>query len=162
MNQYFDAKHYFASVLMAIGVMLCTGNVYAQTLSLDGAVAAASQWATLADANQAERMWAASGPIMQKSINKEDWAKYVSNLRSDLGALNGREWAEVVRVGQPANLPKGDYVNVVFSSRFSKSPAGEAVSMMYAGGHWIPVGYVVHKVQPAGANGSPPAPAPTK
>ncbi|MEB0013515.1 DUF4019 domain-containing protein [Glaciimonas sp. Gout2] len=155
MNQSLASKQYCAYVLLAVGVMVCNGNAYAQTLSLDGAVAAASQWATLADANQAERMWTASGPVMQKSINKEDWAKYLTNLRNDLGSLNGREWAEVVRVGQPTNLPKGDYVNVVFSSRFTKSPAGEAVSLMYAAGRWVPVGYVVHKVQPIAANGAP-------
>ena len=149
MTQSLPIKKFWPSVVLAVGVMLCNGQAYAQTVSLDAAVSAATQWAMLADANQADRMWVASGAVMQKSITKEDWTKYLTNLRNDLGSLNGREWAEIVRVGQPANLPKGEYVNVVFSSRFANSPTGEAVSLMLSGGHWVPVGYVVRKIQPA-------------
>ncbi|PUA16678.1 DUF4019 domain-containing protein [Glaciimonas sp. PCH181] len=150
-------KKFWPSVILATGVMLCHGPAFAQTVSLDSALTAATQWAMLADANQAERMWTASGAVMQKSITKEDWTKYLANLRNDLGSLNGREWAEIVRVGQPANLPKGEYVNVVFSSRFANSPTGEAVSLMLSGGHWVPVGYVVRKIQPAVPNAAVPA-----
>ncbi|KAF3996682.1 DUF4019 domain-containing protein [Glaciimonas immobilis] len=158
MNKSQTSKQFFKSVVLAAGVLFFVENANAQSTALDAAVAAASQWATLADANQSERMWAASGPVMQKSINKEDWAKYVTNLRNDLGTLNGREWAEVVRVGQPDKLPKGEYVNVVFSSRFSKTQAGEAVSLVLTSGRWVPVGYVVHKIPVGAANGIATAP----
>lgn len=157
MTQSLSFKQFGAASVFAISAMLGSGHAYAQTVSLDAAVTAAAQWATLADANQAERMWTASGAVMQKSISKEEWAKYVANLRNDLGSLDGREWAQVVRLGQPANLPKGEYVNVVFSSRFANAPTAEAVSLVQTGGRWVPVGYVVHKIQPASA--AAPAPA---
>ena len=151
MTSSLSFKQFGPASVLAIAVMLCSGQAFAQTASLDAAVTAAAQWATLADANQSDRMWAASGAVMQKSISKEDWARYVANLRNDLGSLGGREWAQVVRLPQAANLPKAEYVNVVFSSRFDKAPTAEAVSLVQTGGRWVPVGYVVHKIQPASA-----------
>ena len=151
-------KQFGSAAVLTIGVMLCSAHAYAQTISIDAAVAAAAQWVALADENQAARMWGASGAVMQKSISKDEWAKYLTTLRNELGDLNGRTWVQVVRPGQPSNLPKGEYVNVVFSSRFDKAPTEEAVSLVQTDGHWVPVGYVVHKIQPAApAPAAPPA-----
>ena len=107
-----------ASVL-AMGMLLGSSSAFAQLASLDAAVKTASDWAVQADANQVERMWAGSNAIMQKNISKEDWGKYLSSLHSELGKLSTREWVQVIRMGQPANLPQGEYVNVIFSSRFA-------------------------------------------
>jgi len=161
MTSSLSFKQFRLAGAFAIVAMLSSNHASAQTASLDAAVSAASQWATLADLNQSDRMWATSGAVMQKSISKEDWAKYVANLRNELGALDGREWVQVVRLPQPTNLPKAEYVNVVFSSRFDKAPTAEAVSLVQNGGRWVPVGYVVHKIQPAAATVPAPAtPAP--
>lgn len=139
--------------VVSIGGVLSSHNALAQTASLDAAVTAARQWTALADANQGEVMWSSSSPIMQQSIKREDWNKYLTALQSELGRVNGRDWAQVVRIPNPTNLPPGEYVNVVFNSRFAKAPAVEKVSLSQIGGRWVPVGYVVTTVQPQAAPG---------
>ncbi|MFL9925933.1 DUF4019 domain-containing protein [Herbaspirillum lusitanum] len=137
----------------------------AQTASLDGAIAAAKHWATLADAKSTDRMWSSSGPVMQKSFNKDDWGKYLTSLQTDFGGINKRDWVQVVRISNPESLPPGEYVNVVFASRFAKSMAIEKISLVQDGTSWVPVGYTVTKpeqvaaVAPAAVAGAPAAPA---
>lgn len=140
--------------LFTLSIVFSATPVFAQSgLSVDTAIATATQWVNLADANQVERMWNTSGPIMQKNINKADWGKYLGTLQSELGRVNERAWAQVIRITNPANLPAGEYVNVAFSSRFTKSPMMEKISLVQTAGQWVPVGYVVSKIE------SPVAPA---
>nr|WP_194270676.1 DUF4019 domain-containing protein [Glaciimonas soli] len=51
---------------------------------------------------------------MQKNISKDDWAKYLNSLHAELGKLTSRGWVQIIRMGQPANLPQGEYLNVIF------------------------------------------------
>lgn len=118
--------------------------------SIDSAVATATQWATMADASQADRMWDQSGPAMQNSISKNGWVKYLGAVQKDLGSIGGRQWVQIVHITNPPNLPPGEYMNIAFSSRFSKGLAVEKISMLQTTGQWIPVGYVITKVE-AGA-----------
>jgi len=118
--------------------------------SIDSAVVTATQWATLADANQADHMWEQSGPAMQNNISRDGWVKYLGAVKKDLGAIGGRQWVQIVRISNPPNLPPGEYINIAFSSRFSKGLAVEKISMLQTTGQWIPVGYVITKIE-AGA-----------
>ncbi len=137
-----------ASVL-AMSMSFCSASVFAQVASLDAAVKTATVWAVQADANQAGRMWGESNAIMQKSISKDDWAKYLNSLHTELGKLTSRDWVQIIRMGQPANLPQGEYINVIFSSRFANADTAEAVSLVQNGKGWMPVGYIIRKAQPA-------------
>lgn len=126
---------------------LHSAAAFAQNAPLDSLVKTATQWVGLSDSNQTDRMWESSGTMMQTSINKQDWAKYLGNLRGELGAVQGRDWAQVARVVNPAGLPPGEYMNVIFSSRFARAaPIVEKISLTQASGRWVPVGYVVEKV----------------
>ncbi|AMO95103.1 hypothetical protein CFter6_2431 [Collimonas fungivorans] len=146
----------------AVAGLLAANPAFAQgTASIDGAIATASQWIALADSNQAERMWSSSGPAMQKSTSKEDWMKYLSAVKTELGPLNSRQWEQIVHVTNPPELPPGEYLNIAFSGRFAKAPTLEKVSMVQAGDKWIPVGYVITKFEPAPAAAADPA-APKK
>lgn len=118
--------------------------------SIDSAVATATQWASMADASQADRMWDQSGPAMQSNISRDGWVKYLGAVKKDLGAIGGRQWVQIVRITNPPNLPPGEYINIAFSSRFSKGLAVEKISMLQTTGQWIPVGYVITKIE-AGA-----------
>lgn len=118
--------------------------------SIDSAVATATQWATMADAGQADRMWDQSGPAMQSNISRDGWVKYLGAVKKDLGTIGGRQWVQIVHIANPPNLPPGEYINIAFSSRFSKGLAVEKISMLQTTGQWIPVGYVITKIE-AGA-----------
>lgn len=132
----------------AFAALLAVGPAQAQQMpSLDSAISVATHWAAQADANQADAMWQASSPVMQKSVNKADWGKYLDNVKKQLGATQGRDWVQVGRVENPQGLPAGQYINVVFVVRHANAPAVETVSLTQAGSSWVPVGYIVRPVQ---------------
>jgi len=127
--------------------------------SIDSAVVTATQWAAMADAGQADHMWDQSGPAMQKNISRDGWIKYLGAVKKDLGAIGGRQWVQIVRITDPPNLPPGEYINIAFTSRFSKGMAVEKISMIQTTGQWIPVGYVITKIE---AGAAAPNPAKTR
>ena len=132
----------------AVAALFAAGTAQAQQLpSLDSAVAVATRWAGQADASQVDAMWQASSPIMQKSVSKADWGKYLDGVKKQLGATQSREWVQLGRVENPQGLPAGNYVNVVFVARHANAPAIETVSLAQSGGSWVPVGFVVRPAQ---------------
>ncbi|WP_266169406.1 DUF4019 domain-containing protein [Dyella subtropica] len=146
----------------ALIALLTMGQAHAQqSTSLDSAVAAATRWAAQADNNQADAMWQGSSPIMQKSVNKADWNKYLGDLKKQLGATQSRNWLQVGRVENPNGLPPGEYINVIFAAKHANAPALETVSLAQTSSGWSPVGYVVRPIQ-AEAKPSASAPAATK
>lgn len=135
----------YAGLLLTIAG---TGGAFAQqNLSLDNAVTVATRWAMEADTNQADAMWQSSAPVMQSNIKKDDWHKYLVNLHQQLGASQTREWLQVARVDNPSGLPSGNYLNVIFLTKYAKSTTFETVSMVLMQTGWQPVGYVVRPVQ---------------
>jgi hypothetical protein len=150
----------------AFAALLAVAPAQAQQMpSLDSAISVATRWAAQADANQADAMWQASSPVMQKSVSKADWGKYLDGVKKQLGAMQARDWVQVGRVENPQGLPAGQYINVVFVAKHANAPAVETVSLTQAGSSWVPVGYIVRPVQqqqqPAAATGTPATP-PTK
>jgi hypothetical protein len=139
--------------------MLCGGQAFAADPSVDLALTTAAQWVTLSDAGAADRMWSSSSPFMQKSIHEDEWGKYLGNIRAQLGKVSDRQWNQVIRVSNPANLPPGEYLNVVYITHFAQGLAIEKVSLSPNGSGWTPVGYVVNPVrqgsQPASTTSAP-------
>lgn len=158
--------HRLFALSTAVAALFAAGMVHAQQLpSLDSAVAVATRWAGQADANQADAMWQASSPIMQKSVSKADWGKYLDGVKKQLGTTQSRDWVQLGRVENPQGLPAGNYVNVVFVARHANSPALETVSLAQSGNGWVPVGFVVRPAQqqqPAAPAPAAPAAAPAK
>lgn len=126
---------------------------------LDKAMTTAAKWVGQADANQADAMWKASSPTMQKSVTQADWGKYITTLRSQLGASQGRSWVGVSKVDNPQGLPAGEYLNVIYATKYANGLTVETVSMAKDSSNWQPVGYIVRKQQPQG-NAAPNSTAP--
>ncbi|WP_233839882.1 DUF4019 domain-containing protein [Dyella sp. 2HG41-7] len=115
---------------------------------LEKAIAAADKWVVQADANKADAMWKSSSPLMQKSVNQADWAKYIGNVRQQAGAEQERRWLSVNKVDNPKGMPAGDYLNVIYVTKFANVATFETVSLAKSGSNWQPVGYIVRPVQP--------------
>lgn len=128
---------------------------------LDKAMTAAAKWVGQADANQADAMWKTSSQTMQKSVSQADWGKYITTLRSQLGANQGRSWVGVSKVDNPQGLPQGEYLNVIYATKYANGMAVETVSLAKDSSNWQPVGYVVRKQQPQ-ASAAPAAADPGK
>ncbi|GLQ91805.1 DUF4019 domain-containing protein [Dyella acidisoli] len=121
---------------------------------LEKAVATAAKWATQADAGQADAMWKASSDTMQKSVSQADWTKYIAQVRKEAGAEQSRAWLAVNKVDNPKGMPPGEYLNVVYNTKFANAATFETVSLTKSGSSWQPVGYIVRPQQPAKAPAS--------
>jgi hypothetical protein len=127
---------------------------------LEKAIAAAGKWAAQADASQGDAMWKASSPTMQKSVNQANWNKYIANIRQEAGAEQARDWVGVSKVDNPQGMPAGEYLNVIFATKFAKATTVETVSMARMGTNWQPVGYIIRPAPqpaPAESQGKPAA-----
>lgn len=142
----------FAFVGIFVLSGLYTNCVFAQaTASIDTAISTAGRWVALADSNQVDQMWSSSSPIMQKSMSKDQWIQFLGSVHNELGPINERQWAQIAHATNPPDLPPGEYVNILFSSRFAKLQVVEKVSLAQAADRWTPVGYVIMKLESAPA-----------
>lgn len=131
--------------------LLGAGSALAQQApsGLEKAIAAAGKWAAQADANQADAMWKASSSVMQQNVKQADWSKYIADIRKQAGAEQSRAWVGVSKVDNPQGLPAGEYLNVIYTTKFANAATLETVSMAKNGSNWQPVGYIVRPAQPA-------------
>lgn len=138
------------SPMSRLGTMLVVAKeqkLGPQPNSLDNAVALATHWVQLSNEKRPDAMWLEAGAMMQRMVPRADWVRYLRTIRLDRGALIGREWFEVARVRDPVGLPAGDYLNVIFTSQFSRATLFETVSLAPGANGWLPVGYVIRPVQ---------------
>jgi hypothetical protein len=140
----------------AILSMLLVGasSVFAQQApsGLEKAVSTASKWVAQADGNQAVAMWKASDAVMQKNVDQANWSKYIAEIRKQAGAEQSRAWVGVTKINNPAGMPPGEYLNVIYDTKFANVATVETVSMVKSGYKWRPIGYVVRPSQPQQAS----------
>lgn len=154
-----------ASGALASAMLLGAGTAMAQSLDLDRAVSTAAKWMAQADAGKADAMWKASSPTMQKSVTQDNWAKYITSLRGAVGSEAERKWVGVSKIDNPKDLPPGQYLNVIYATKFAKAMTVETVSLAKASYGWQPIGYIVREANPnAASSGSaaPSSPAPAQ
>jgi hypothetical protein len=108
----------------------------------------------LIDQGKAGDVWDQASSVAKQSISRNDFVSGVSKQRDNAGKLVSRKLAAVthsVSKGEQ-KLPAGDYINVVFATRFSseKAPIRELVSYHYDSDKvWRVSGYTLQ--QPATA-----------
>lgn len=143
--------------------LLGAGSAFAQQApaGLEKAVTTSGKWVVQADAGQADAMWKASSSLMQKNVTQANWGKYIESVRQQAGPEQQRAWVGVSKVDNPQGMPAGEYLNVVYATKFAKAMTVETVSMAKDGSSWQPVGYMVRAQQPAAAasQGQPATPA---
>jgi hypothetical protein len=139
-------------------VLLGAGSAFAQQApsGLEKAIATAGKWVAQADANQADAMWKASSATMQGNVKQADWVKYIGDIRQRAGAEQSRAWYAVTKVENPQGMPAGEYLNVVYSTKFANTATVETVSMIKNGSSWQPIGYIVRAPQQAAAEQAKP------
>jgi len=138
--------HYLV-ITLSTALSFAAIDAHAQdTQALDNAMATANSWLAQADADQADVMWQNSDGVLQKSVSKSAWKKYLTGLHRQWGALKGREWLQVAHISDPSGLPPGEYLNVIYSATYANAPMLETVSLMRNGSQWTPVGYTVRPV----------------
>ena len=85
---------------------------------------AAAQVVQMVDQNKTAEVWAGASPVAKAATNQAEFVKQVSLDRQKVGVVAERKQVAVTRAVYPAGaeVPAGNYVNVVYATKFANSP----------------------------------------
>jgi hypothetical protein len=127
--------------IAAVGLLAVSLAVSMQGLTADASVAAAQAaaqtWLGLLDAGNYPQSWNTAAKHLQESIPESKWVSHISEVRSQLGAVQSRSVAAEFERSQPG-APGGERVVVRFATHFEhKADATEIVtSIKDSDGQW--------------------------
>lgn len=106
--------------------------------SLEQSAKAADAWLKLMDEGNYDETWDKSSATLELLIPKSHWKSLMSALRKPFGSVRSRKLIEQRPAFNPAGLPKGEYMVLVYSTSFSSRPnAHELVTMVKeSDGNW--------------------------
>lgn len=103
---------------------------------------AAGGWLTLLDRRDWGRSWETSSTTFRTSVPLGSWMDNVPKVREGLGALVDRTPAEMSYKTALPGRPPGEYVTVIFLSKFDNKEVQEVVTTVReADGRWRVTGY---------------------
>lgn len=103
---------------------------------------AAHAWLQLLDRKDWGTAWDASAMMFRQTVPLGTWMDNVPKLRDPLGALVERQSGLAVYKKTLAGRPEGDYVSVIFVSKFANKQVEETVTTVReTDGRWRVTGY---------------------
>lgn len=104
---------------------------------------AAAGWLTLLDRRDWGTAWETSAGMFRKNVPLDKWMEGAPKARADFGTLQERVPGAISYKKRLEGLPPGDYVSVVFVSKFAqKGEVQEVVTTVReADGRWRVTGY---------------------
>jgi hypothetical protein len=103
----------------------------------------AQGWLVLLDRHDWGTAWDSSSALFHKNVPLPNWMDAIPKVREPLGALVDRQVVQAVYKTSLPGHPAGDYVTVIFASKFEKkADAQETVTtMLEPDGRWRVTGY---------------------
>jgi len=103
---------------------------------------AAQGWLVLLDRRDWGRAWETSSSVFRASVPLATWMDGIPKVREALGAFGERTPAESAYKTTLQGRPDGEYVTVIFLSRFEKREVQERVTVVRdTDGKWRVTGY---------------------
>jgi len=103
---------------------------------------AAQGWLVLLDRRDWGRAWETSSAVFRTTVPLGTWMDGIPKLRDAFGALVERTPADSAYKTTLAGRPDGEYVTVIFLSKFEKRELQEVVTVVReADGKWRATGY---------------------
>jgi hypothetical protein len=103
---------------------------------------AAAGWLVLLDRRDWGRAWETSSSVFRAAVPLPTWMDGIPKVREPFGALVERTPAESAYKTTLEGRPDGDYVTVIFLSKFEKRELQEVVTTVRdADGKWRVTGY---------------------
>jgi len=104
---------------------------------------AALGWLMLLDRKDWGTAWESASQVFRTQVPIATWMDAIPRLREPLGALAGREPVEIAYKTALPSRPAGDYVTVVFASRFASKPDMQEIvtTALDTDGRWRVLGY---------------------
>ena len=103
---------------------------------------AAQGWLSLLDRRDWGTAWEASSAVFRSTVPLATWMDGIPKVRESAGNLVERAPSEVMFNTKLEGRPDGEYVSVLFASRFDKEEIKEIVTTVReADGRWRVTGY---------------------
>ena len=103
---------------------------------------AAQGWLLLLDRKDWGRAWETSSSVFRQTVPLATWMDGIPKVRAELGAFVERTPAESAYKTSLAGRPDGEYVTVIFVSKFDKRELQEVVTTVRdTDGKWRVTGY---------------------
>jgi len=103
---------------------------------------AAGGWLLLLDRGDWGRAWESSSAVFRGAVPLAAWMDGIPKVRAPLGRLAERAPADAVYKTTLPGRPDGEYVTVIFNSKFEQKPVQEVVTTVRdADGKWRVTGY---------------------
>lgn len=103
---------------------------------------AAAGWLSLLDRRDWGTAWETSATMFRNSVPLAAWMDGIPKVRQELGGMVERAPANSVYKTQLEGRPDGDYVSVMFVTKFEKREVEEIVTTVReADGRWRVTGY---------------------
>jgi hypothetical protein len=85
---------------------------------------AAAQVVGMVDQNKTAEVWAGISPVAKGATSQAEFVEQIALDRKKVGAVAERKQVAVTRAVYPAGaeVPAGNYVNVVYATKFANSP----------------------------------------
>lgn len=104
---------------------------------------AALGWLLLLDRRDWGTAWESANQVFRTQVPIGTWMDAIPKVREPFGPLTGREPLEVAYKAELPGRPAGDYVTVVFASKFANKPDTQEIVTTTLGsdGKWRVLGY---------------------
>jgi hypothetical protein len=103
---------------------------------------AAHAWLALLDRQDWGTAWDASSAVFRKSVPLGSWMDAIPKVRQPFGALVERQAVEAIYKTSLAGQPPGQYVTVLFNSKYANRTVQEIVTTVHErDGRWRVTGY---------------------
>ena len=103
---------------------------------------AAQGWLLLLDRNDWGTAWDASSAVFRQSVPLGNWMDAVPKVRQPFGPLVERQAVEAIYKTSLPGRPEGQYVTVMFASKFKNQEVKELVTTVReSDGRWRVTGY---------------------
>jgi hypothetical protein len=104
---------------------------------------AAAGWLTLLDRRDWGGAWERTGAVFRQNVPLGSWMDAIPKVREPFGAMMERQPSNTVYKTSLAGRPNGDYVTVVFISKFDKKAEVQetVTTMRESDGKWRVMGY---------------------
>jgi hypothetical protein len=140
----------FATVLMALGPACLTYSARAQVAqSSPGTEEQAAQRQALGylgylDQGRFADSYAYTGLLMRNQLDPQTYAAKIENMRSGVGALQGRQLIDANLVNSVPGAPEGQYIVVHYHANYlNLNDAVDTITLAFQKGYWRVIGYYI-------------------
>lgn len=133
------------TMLMAV-LISATAGLYADVDPLKESADASKEWLAIIDQEKYEMAWEKGALTLKLRVPLKSWIEILDASRKPLGKMVSRKVVDQRTAKDPAGLPAGDYIVMIYNTDFAtiKGAAELVTLVLESDGKWRGLTYQVH------------------